>query len=164
MDRPMLREMLDFVREGDTVVVESYSRISRSIMDLLKILEILKKKGVNFKSIKENYDTTDPSGNLTLNILASIGQYEREILLERQKEGILLAKKAGKYKGRAFVKIPSNFEACLAKYNCSTREKRYSIKEFMEETKLKKSTLLRIIGEYSSKSVKEERLKKGKRG
>jgi DNA invertase Pin-like site-specific DNA recombinase len=163
MKRPRLNEMIDFARKGGTIIVESYSRISRSITDLLSIIERLKKKQVNFKSIKENFDLTTPSGNLTFNVLASIGQYEREILLERQMEGIKIAKAAGKYKGRTFVKVPENFYSCLEKYNTATRDKKYSITDFMLETKLKKSTLLRMIKEHQNNSMVEQRGNIGKK-
>jgi len=99
-DRRELQNMLNFVREGDTLIVESYSRIARSVRDLLDIVETLKSKGVEFISKKEAIDTTTPAGRLMLTIFAGLYQFERECILERQAEGIAVAKKAGKYKGR----------------------------------------------------------------
>ena len=98
--RHELLKMLEFVREGDTVVVESYSRLARSTRDLLDIVDTLRDKGVEFISRKENIDTTSPTGRLMFTIIAGISQFEREVMLERQAEGIREAKKAGKYKGR----------------------------------------------------------------
>lgn len=98
--RKELQSMLDFVREGDTVIVESYSRMARSTRDLLDIVETLKDKGVEFVSKKEAIDTATPAGRLMLTIFAGLYQFERECTLERQAEGIREAKKAGKYKGR----------------------------------------------------------------
>jgi len=98
--RDGLQEMLNFVRIGDTVIVESYSRLARSTRDLLDIVETLKDKGVEFISKKESIDTCTPAGRLMLTIFAGLYQFERECTLERQAEGIAEAKKAGKYKGR----------------------------------------------------------------
>ncbi|MDE6501881.1 MAG: recombinase family protein [Ruminococcus sp.] len=99
-DRPKLKEMLEFVREGDTVYVMDWSRLSRSTVDLLRIIEGLAHKKVKLVSIKENFDTSTPTGRLMLNLIASINEFERQNLLERQREGIEIAKNQGKYIGR----------------------------------------------------------------
>ena len=98
--RKEFQAMMQFVREGDTVTVESYSRLARSTRDLLDIIDTLKGKGVGFISKKEAIDTTTPAGRLMLTIFAGLYQFEREVTLERQREGIAIAKQAGKYKGR----------------------------------------------------------------
>ncbi len=103
--RKELQNMLQFVRVGDTVIVESYSRLARSTRDLLDIVETLKSKGVEFISKKEAIDTCTPAGRLMLTIFAGLYQFERESTLERQAEGIREAKKAGKYKGRKPIGI-----------------------------------------------------------
>lgn len=103
--RKELQEMLAFVREGDILIVESYSRLARSTRDLLDIVETLKEKGVAFISKKENIDTSTPSGRLMMTIYAGLYQFERECMLERQAEGIREAKKAGKYKGRKPIAV-----------------------------------------------------------
>ena len=87
-DRPQYQEMMGLLQPGDTVVVESYSRMSRSTVDLLKTIEELRKKGVEFISKKENIDTTTPAGQLMLTIFAGLNQFEREVMLDRQREGI----------------------------------------------------------------------------
>jgi len=111
-DRHELREMLNFVREGDTVIVESYSRLARNTRDLLDIVEYLQKKGVDFISKKEAIDTSTPVGRLMLTVFAGLYQFEREARAERQAEGIFFAKQAGKYKGRKPIEIdPLKFKA-----------------------------------------------------
>lgn len=107
--RKELQEMLSFVREGDTVVIESYSRLARSTRDLLDIVETLKEKDVAFVSKKENIDTSTPAGRLMMTMFAGLYQFERECMLERQAEGIAIAKKAGKYKGRKPIEV-DNFK------------------------------------------------------
>lgn len=87
-DRPQLKKMMYILRSGDVVVVESYSRMSRSTHDLLKIVEDLNGMGVSFVSKKEALDTTTFIGKMMLTFIAGINQFEREIMLERQKEGI----------------------------------------------------------------------------
>lgn len=103
--RKELQNMLLFVREGDTVIVESYSRLARSTRDLLDIVETLKDKGVKFVSKKEAIDTGTPAGRLMLTMFAGLYQFERECMLERQAEGIAIAKEQGKYKGRKPVEV-----------------------------------------------------------
>jgi DNA invertase Pin-like site-specific DNA recombinase len=104
-ERVELQKMLGFVREGDTVVVESYSRLARSTRDLLDIVEALKAKGVEFVSRKEAIDTATPAGRLMVTIFAGLYQFEREMMLERQAEGIREARKAGKYLGRIPIAV-----------------------------------------------------------
>lgn len=104
MERPELKRLLETVRSGDTVVVEFYSRLSRSTKDLLSIIEQLQDKGVYFESQKEKIDTSTATGKLFLTIIAGLSEFEREIMLERQREGIEVAKKNHKYKGRQPIK------------------------------------------------------------
>ena len=99
-NRPIFKEMLSFLREGDTLYVESFSRLSRSTRDLIDTVNVLGERGVALVSDKENIDTTTPQGRLVMTVFAAIYQFERENLLERQAEGIAIAKKEGKYKGR----------------------------------------------------------------
>lgn len=100
MDRPKLQEMLDFCREGDTIYIHDFSRLARSTKDLLDIVERLKEKGVHLVSNKENINSSTPQGKLMLTMIAAIYEFERENMLERQREGIAIAKREGKFKGR----------------------------------------------------------------
>ena len=98
--REQLQLMLDFVREGDEIYVMDFSRLSRSVQDLLDIVEMLNDKKVKLVSLKENLDTSTPTGKLMLTVIGAIAEFERMNILERQREGIAIAKKEGKYKGR----------------------------------------------------------------
>lgn len=103
--RPELEAMMEYVREGDVVIVESISRFARSTRDLLTLVEQLTNKGVEFISQKEAIDTTTPQGRFMLTVFGAMAELEREQTLQRQKEGIAEAKKAGKYKGRKPIEI-----------------------------------------------------------
>lgn len=100
MKREQLGHMLDFVREGDEVYVMDFSRLSRSVQDLLSIVDLLNEKKVKLVSLKENLDTSTPTGKLMLTMIGAIAEFERMNILERQREGIAIAKREGKYKGR----------------------------------------------------------------
>lgn len=104
-NRPKLKEMLDFVREGDTVYIHDFSRLARSTKDLLDIVEELNNKNVILKSNKENLDTSTSTGKLMLTMIGAINEFERQNLLERQREGIAIAKREGKYKGKPVKEI-----------------------------------------------------------
>lgn len=99
-NRPQLQKMMEFVREGDTVVVESISRFARNTRDLLELVERLREKQVGFVSCKEAIDTATPAGQFMLTVFAAVAQLERDYLLQRQREGIVIAKEQGKYRGR----------------------------------------------------------------
>ena len=100
MERPFLQEMMNFVREGDSVVVESISRFARNTKDLLELTERLSNKRVQFISQKENIDTDTPAGKFMLTIFGAVAELEREYIRQRQREGIEIAKQQKKYKGR----------------------------------------------------------------
>ena len=104
--RPQLQEMLRYVREGDTVYINDFSRLARSTMDLLSIVEQLQSMNVQLVSLKENIDTSTPTGKLMLQMIAAINEFERANLLERQREGIRCAKERGAYKGRKKITVP----------------------------------------------------------
>ena len=99
-ERPQLKKMMQFVRRGDVVIVESISRFARNTKDLLNLIEDLSVKDVTFISKKEAIDTTTPSGKFMLTIFGAVAELERKYILQRQREGIEIAKKQGKYKGR----------------------------------------------------------------
>lgn len=98
--RPQLEAALDFCREGDTLVVTKLDRLARSVTHLGRLLEHLTDKGVALRILSMGVDTGTPTGKLMLNVMASVAQFEREMMLERQREGIAKAKGEGKYKGR----------------------------------------------------------------
>jgi len=107
-NRPQFQTMMDFLREGDELYISEFSRLSRSTKDLLETIETLHNKGVTVISNKEQFDTSSATGKLLLTLMAAINQFEREINHERTMEGIELAKKAGKYKGRQAKKYDND--------------------------------------------------------
>ena len=115
-NRPQLNAMLDYVREGDTVVVSEYSRLARSTKDLLNIIDTLENKGVTVISMKEKLDTSTPDGEFMLTVLAGVATLERKLMLQRQREGIAIAKANGKYKGRQSKQKPDDWESLKAMY------------------------------------------------
>lgn len=111
-NRPELNKMLEYVREGDIVYIESISRLGRSVKDLLEIVDVLERKKVQLKSLKEAViDTTTPHGRLIFNVFSALSEFERACIRERQKEGIMAARAAGKHFGRPKAKMPKNFAA-----------------------------------------------------
>lgn len=143
-NRAAFKEMMAFVRAGDTVVVESISRIARNTRDLLSIVSELTEKGVEFVSLKENIDTTTPQGRFMLTVFGALAELERENILERQREGIEIAKSEGKYKGRK----PIDYDEAQMKALC----KRWRVGEItataaMKELGLKPNTFYRRVKE-----------------
>lgn len=146
MDRPQLQAMLEFVREGDTVYIHDFSRLARSTKDLLEIVERLQEKGVHLVSNKENLDTGTPTGKLMLTMIAAINEFERQNLLDRQREGIAIAKRNGIYKGRKKVVTPDNFSLLYERYIRRELNKG-QLAELLHVTR---PTLERMIREYLS--------------
>ena len=140
-DRPQLQAMLEFVREGDTVYIHSLDRLARSTQDLLNIVEQLQAKGVELHSDKEAIDSNTPTGKLMLTMIAAINQFERENLLERQREGIAIAKEQGKYKGRKQVR-PEAWKEAYAKYRA--REIK-SVSELAKVLGISRPTVYKLI-------------------
>lgn len=103
--RPKLMEMMNFIREGDTVVVSEISRFARNTKDLLTLIEQLTNMGVQFESQKEKIDTNTPTGQFMLTVFAAVSQLEREYILARQREGIEAKKAQGGYKGRQPIDV-----------------------------------------------------------
>ena len=104
MNRPELKKLLSILQEGDTLIIHDFSRLSRSTSDLLSIVEDLNRKNVTLISNKENLDTSTPTGKLMLTMIAAINEFERNSILERQAEGIAIAKASGKYKKKELDK------------------------------------------------------------
>ena len=105
-NRPELKKMMEYVRKGDTVIVESISRFARNTRDLLELVERLTAKGVEFVSKKEAIDTTTPTGKFMLTVFGAVAELEREYILQRQREGIAIAKANGIYRGRKPIQRP----------------------------------------------------------
>lgn len=141
-DRAALKEMLSFMREGDTVITESISRIARSTRDLLNIVDTLTQKKVEFISLKESIDTTTAQGRFMLTVFAAMAELERENILQRQKEGIAIAKAAGKYKGKPPIKIDEKqFRAVCHRW----RDRNITARQAMDELKVKPNTFYRRV-------------------
>lgn len=148
-DRPELNNMLDFVREGDTVYIHDFSRLARSTKDLLDIVERLNNKGVTLISNKENIDTSTPTGKLMLTMIGAIAEFERQNMLDRQAEGILIAKREGKYKGRRPIQIDNDiFKVQYERYQ--SREINKS--QLAKVLKVSRPTLDKMIEEYKAVS------------
>ena len=143
-DRPQLKEMLTFVRQGDTVIVESISRFARNTKDLLELVEQLTAKGVEFVSRKEAIDTTTPSGKFMLTIFGAVAELEREYILARQREGIAIAKANGIYKGRSPIHRPE-FSAVVSIW----RRGDITATEAMRRLDMKPSTFYRRVKELN---------------
>lgn len=140
--RDGFKAMMAFVREGDTVIVESISRIARNTRDLLTIIAGLTDKGVEFVSLKENIDTTTPQGRFMLTVFGALSELERESLLQRQREGIEIAKAEGKYKGRKPVVIDeAKFRAVCARWRAGES----TTTAAMQEVGLKPNTFYRRV-------------------
>ena len=145
-DRKALKEMLAFVREGDVVITESISRISRSCKDLLSIIDTLTEKGVDFVSLKENIDTQTVQGKFMLTVFGAMAELERESILQRQREGIECAKAAGKYKGKPKMKIDRNeFERLCKEWRAGER----TAVSIMEHFSISSQTFYRRVKEYN---------------
>ncbi len=114
-NRPQLQAMLDYVREGDTVYIESYSRLARNTRDLLNVIHELEEKSVHVHSIKENFDTSTPQGRLMVTFMQGIAQFERDLIKERQAEGIAIAKEAGKF-AKPITPKPENWKELFTQY------------------------------------------------
>lgn len=115
-NRPKLQELIKFARKGDTIYIHSLDRLARSTKDLLDIVEQLQTKGIHLVSNKESIDTSTATGKLMLTMIGAINTFERENMLERQREGIAIAKKNGKYLGRKAIDYPVNWIELYSKY------------------------------------------------
>ena len=145
-ERKELKAMLDFVREDDTVIVESISRLARNTKDLLNIIDELNKKKVTFISKKENIDTSTPQGKFMLTVFGALAQLERECILERQKEGIDIAKQKGLYKGKPKKEINiDDFKKVCGKW----RKGEITATKAMEILNLKPNTFYRRVKEWN---------------
>lgn len=144
-DRPKFQEMMSFLREGDVLYVESFSRLSRSTKDLLATVGVLSERGVYLVSDKEKVDTNTPQGRFMLTVFAALSELERENILERQKEGIAIAKAEGKYKGRKPIETGEKFFS-VAKAWASGR---LALKEAVSQSGMSESTFFRKCKQFN---------------
>ena len=141
-DRPELRKMLERLTEGDTVVVESLSRLGRSTRDLLELTELFEKKGVHLISLKERIDTSSSTGRLLFTLMSAIAQFERDVIADRTREGLNSTRARGHLGDRP--KVPEDtIRKAIGIYHTG----QYSIKEIEQLTGVKKSTLYRYLEE-----------------
>lgn len=146
-DRTQLKAMLDYVREGDTLYIESISRLGRSTKDLLNIIDTLNDKGVSLVSHKENIDTQSPTGKFMLTVFAALSQLEREQLKLRQREGIEIAKAQGKYTGRK--PIPTDWVKFEQLYG-EWKAKNITGRDFMRKMGITANTFYRRVRQYEA--------------
>lgn len=140
-ERQELEKMLDHLRSGDTIVICELTRLSRSTKDLFQLVELIEKKGVNIRSLKETWlDTTTPQGKLMFTIFAGISQFERDLISQRTKEGLDSARARGRKGGRP-LKNSNDIEKAIKLY----RSKDYSLKEIYEMTGISKTSLYRYL-------------------
>ena len=142
-NRPELQKMMEYVRRGDTVIVESISRFARNTRDLLELVEQLTAKDVEFVSRKEAIDTTTPTGKFMLTVFGAVAELEREYILQRQQEGIAIAKAEGKYRGRKPIER-SNFDAVEKLWRAGT----ISAAEAMRRLDMSRSTFYRKVWQH----------------
>ena len=145
-NRPELKSMIEFVREGDIIYIHSLDRLARSTKDLLDIVETLQSKKVHLVSNKENIDTTTATGKLMLTMIAAIAEFERANMLERQREGIAIAKAEGKYKGRKSIGYPDNWEEIYNKY----KNRELTGTKAMELLSLKRNTFYKLVKKFEA--------------
>lgn len=147
INRPELQELLSFAREGDVIVVHDFSRLARNTKDLLDIVEGLEAKGIKLISKKEGIDTSTPTGKLMLTMIGAINEFERTNLLERQREGIAIAKAKGIYKdkcGRKEVAIDDKFINLYNKY----LKRELNKVQFAKDMGISRPTLDKLIKQY----------------
>lgn len=142
-NRPKLLEMIEFARKGDVIIIKDFSCVARSTQDLLNIVSKLDAKGIKLRSLKENLDTNTSTGKLMLTMIGEIYEFERENMLERQREGIAKAKKNGMYKGRKEVQRPSNWDEIYTKW----KNREITATKAIELSGLKRNTFYRMLNE-----------------
>ena len=139
-DRPELEKMLERMTEGDTVVIESLSRLGRSTKDLIELVKLFEKRGVHLVSLKEQIDTTTSTGKLLFTLMSAIAQFERDTIADRTREGLKAARARGHFGGRPRFDEEKVRQA-IKLYNTGE----YSLREIEELTGVKKGTLYRSL-------------------
>ncbi len=148
-NRAKLQEMISALRSGDTVYIHDFSRLARSTSDLLKMVEELNGRGIHLVSNKENIDTSTPTGKLMLTMIGAINEFERTNMLERQKEGIAIAKRENKYKncGRKKKELDGEYESLIQSYV----DGEISKVQLAVMMNVSRPTLNRILKDYGGK-------------
>ena len=144
-ERKQLKEMLTYIREGDTVTVESISRIARNTRDLLTITETINSRGANFVSLKEAINTSTPQGKFIFTLFGAMAELERECIVQKTREGVAIAKEQGKYKGKPKKKID---EVAFRKEVKRWRDGSQTAREAMRALNLKPNTFYRRVKEF----------------
>jgi len=145
-NRPELKRMIEFARKDDTIYIHSLDRLARSTKDLLNIVEQLQSKGIHLISSKENIDTNTDTGKLMLTMIGAINTFERENMLERQREGISIAKGNGVYKGRKVIQYPNNWFEIYSQYKTRV----LTGTKTMKMLGLKRNTFYKLLKEYEN--------------
>ena len=141
LNKPELQRMLDTLRQGDVIIVTDLTRLSRSTKDLFQIVEIIKSKGAEIKSLKETWlDTTTPQGKLLFTIFAGLSQFERDLIADRTKDGLISARNRGAKLGRP-NKFKDKQDVILEMYNSNN----YSINDILTATGISKTSLYRLV-------------------
>lgn len=143
-NRPKLQEMISFMREGDTVIVESISRFARNTKDLLELIEMLTSKGVMFVSKKEAIDTSTPTGKFMLTVFGAVAELERDYIKQRQREGINCAKAEGRQLGRPSIEYPEQWNEIYTEW----KKGKVKAVEAMAQLSLTKPTFYRLAKKY----------------
>ncbi|EAD6209101.1 recombinase family protein [Listeria monocytogenes] len=143
-DRPELNRLKDKLRPGDIVVVESFSRLGRSTKDLIELVTYFEERTIKLISVKENFDTTTPQGKLMMTVFQAFSQFERDLIVERTKEGLKSARARGRKGGRPRV-ASKEITRALNLY----RSEEYSVKEIVEMTGISRATLYRYVNTES---------------
>lgn len=139
-DRPELKKLLERMTEGDTVVIESLSRLGRSTKDLIELVDLFDKEGVQLVSLKESIDTSTPAGKLLFTLMSAIAQFERDVIAERTMEGLEAARARGRNGGRPRTD-DHKLQQAVKLYNAG----QHTVKEIEELTGVKKATLYRNV-------------------
>jgi len=149
LNRPQLKSMLDFAREGDIIYVESISRLARNTLDLLNIVDTLRIKNVGLVSIKESIDTSSPTGQFMLSVFGALSQLERDTIRQRQREGIDLALAQNRPYGRPKIQVDSKFAAIVARW----RAGEITATEAIRLTGLKRNTFYNRVRDLDPSST-----------
>jgi DNA invertase Pin-like site-specific DNA recombinase len=146
--RPQLDRMISKLRPGDVVKVESFSRLGRSTKNLIELVDLFEKKGVKLVSLKENFDTTTPQGKLMMTVFQAFSQFERDLIVERTKEGLAAARARGRKGGRKPVNA-KNLDKALKMY----ATKQFSISEIESTCGISRATLYKSVDLRDGKNI-----------